>query len=254
MVPALRLPALLIATVTFLVPSYLMPATTSSNFPPEMSAELESVMARYADAVPKQHEAMLDTQMDVSYDGRLPKFKEQGKMSAIRTITRVGEMTVKNLNFVGDERIRKQLISRFVEDEQKAHVYDAMAVSPKDYEFKIKAIVVKDADTPKASTTYIFSLKPKRKAPGLFKGELWVDGATGMPLKESGELVKAPSLWLSNIVFERNYDLINGIAVVKHFESSAHIKILGVGRAELNIDFSNFRHASAEPALRDAGL
>ena len=32
----------------------------------------------------------------------------------------------------------------------------------------------------------IFELNPKKKRVGLFKGELWVDTATGMPLKEMG--------------------------------------------------------------------
>jgi len=71
---------------------------------------------------------------------------------------------------------------------------------------------------------------------GLFKGELWLDGATGMPLKETGQLVKSGSAWLKSVRFVRDYELRNGISILKHFHSTLDVRV--VGKAEINADFS----------------
>jgi hypothetical protein len=74
----------------------------------------------------------------------------------------------------------------------------------------------------------------------MFRGELWIDGSTGMPLREAGQLVKSPNILLTNLRFTRDYELQDGVAMVKHFRSSTDVRLLGIGRAELVIDFSNF--------------
>jgi len=90
---------------------------------------------------------------------------------------------------------------------------------------------------------------PRRKAVGLFKGELWVDSQTGMPVKETGQFVKSPSVFLKKIAFVRDYELAEGIAIPKHIESTVDTRL--VGRAELDISFSHFAKAptvDADPA------
>jgi hypothetical protein len=47
---------------------------------------------------------------------------------------------------------------------------------------------------------------------GLFKGELWVDADTFLPLRESGRFVKNPSVFLKKIEFVRDYEIKDGIA------------------------------------------
>jgi hypothetical protein len=41
---------------------------------------------------------------------------------------------------------------------------------------------------------------------GLFKGELWIDAETARPLREWGEFVKSPSMFLRHIYVVRDYD------------------------------------------------
>ena len=60
---------------------------------------------------------------------------------------------------------------------------------------------------------YIFHLSPRKKLVGLFKGEIWIDSATYMPVRESGRLVKTPSIFLKNVDFVRFYDIRDGVAV-----------------------------------------
>jgi hypothetical protein len=114
-----------------------------------------------------------------------------------------------------------------------------MPITPKDYDFQVAAVMKHEG-----TTTYVFDVKPKNKNVG-FRGEVWIDGNTGMPLREAGQ-VKSPNIILTNMRFARDYELLDGIAVVKHFESSTDVRLLGIGRAELNIDFSNFSRTAAD--------
>ena len=51
----------------------------------------------------------------------------------------------------------------------------------------------------------VFRLTPKNRRVGMFRGELWLDEKTARPLREWGQFVKSPSVFLSNIYFVRDY-------------------------------------------------
>jgi hypothetical protein len=202
---------------------------------------LSAVVQRYVAATKVQRNAMLGAQMEMEIDGRFTKLREEGTMRVLRTITDLGVMGVQILSdFKGDNRIKTELIARYLEAEDKEKAYGAITISPEDYDFKAVAIIKRNNQT-----IYMFDVKPHKKEAGRFRGELWVDGATGMPLREAGQLVKSPHLLLTNLRFARDYELQDGIAVVKHFHSSTDIRLLGVGTAELDIAFSNFSRPNA---------
>lgn len=228
-----RLLSLLLATTLVL--------NSAPTFPPDLSPELNNLIERYVNAAQKQRDAMLGAQVEMEIDGRFTNLKESGRMRVLRSISKVGELGTKMLDFNGDNRVKSQLISRFLEEEQKSKAYGAMAITPQNYDFDIKAVVTHDA-----KKTYVFDVKPKKKNMGSFRGELWIDGATGMPLREAGQFVKSPSVFLTNLRFARDYELLDGISVVKHFQSSTDVRLLGIGRAEINIDFSNFSRSAPD--------
>jgi hypothetical protein len=84
----------------------------------------------------------------------------------------------------------------------------------------------------------ILQITPRKKAIGLFKGELWVDSETGMPVREAGQFVKSPSVFLKKIAFVRDYELQDGMSIPAHIESKVDTRVVGL--AELQISFSNF--------------
>jgi hypothetical protein len=194
------------------------------------------VIQRYLAASAQQRETMLGGQMEMEIDGRFTKLHEEGRMKALRTISRVGELGLKTLvDFTGDNRVKKYLIGKFLEEEEKSKAFGAMKITPQDYDFKIRLITRRNGQS-----TYVFGVSPRRGGAGMFRGELWIDGSTGMPLREAGQLVKSPNILLTNLRFTRDYELQDGVAMVKHFRSSTDVRLLGIGRAELDIDFSNF--------------
>ena len=82
---------------------------------------------------------------------------------------------------------------------------------------------------------------------GLFKGELWLDGATGMPVREAGEFVKSPSVFLKKVEFVRDYEIHDGVAFPSHIESTVDTRL--VGKAELSILFTNVSYPDTDPDL-----
>jgi len=79
-------------------------------------------------------------------------------------------------------------------------------------------------------------LTPRKKREGQFKGELWVDEATGMPVRESGQLVKAPHPFLKRLTFTRDYEIRDGLAVPTQDEITIDVRFWG--RAALSIRFT----------------
>lgn len=210
--------------------------------------QLQQVIARYSTAIHAQQNAMKGAQMEVDIDGSLPKLEKHGRMKVLRIVSLLGEITFKPLaSFTGDQAVFKELITRYLSEEQQKKAYGAMNVTPDAYEFSIKAILTEKAGTPEAHTVYVFDVKPYHKAPGLFRGEVWLDGATGMPLRESGQLVENPHFMLKKVRFARDYELVDGVSVLKHFESTADVRLFGP--AQLDIEFSNFTRLPVEQTI-----
>ncbi len=54
-------------------------------------------------------------------------------------------------------------------------------------------------------------MTPKKKNRHMFKGELWLDEETGMPLRETGQFVKNASFVIKSIRFVREYKIRAGV-------------------------------------------
>lgn len=194
---------------------------------------LNSIIDRYVAAQQIQQNALRGARMEVDIDAQLPRLEKNGKLKVLHMISRFGKISFNQIGqFIGDPIVKKEVIGRYLELEQNERDKGTIAISPANYKFQISAII-----TQGEQQTYIFKLTPKRKAVGLFKGELWLDGATGMPLKETGQMVKSGSAWLKSIRFVRDYQMRDGISILKHLQSTVDVRV--VGKAELSADYSN---------------
>ena len=141
------------------------------------------------------------------------------------------------------------MIARFIQAEVEQTRSEDVAITPANYKFRHKGTIQKNGPNPQSIE--MFSITPKKKRVGLFKGDLWLDAKTGMPVRESGVFVKTPSVFLKKVEFVQEYEIHDGIAIPKHLASTADVRL--VGRAELNMDFTNFTRpeiAEEEPAVR----
>jgi hypothetical protein len=201
-------------------------------------ANLE-IVGRYLDATKTQQAALRGAEMEVDIDAKIPSLEKQGKLRALRKISKVGQITYKALGFSGDSTVKSEVITRYLQAESEARENGSIAISPQNYKFRLKATFERDNQK-----VYVFQLTPKKKAIGLFKGELWLDGETGMPVRESGEFVKNPSVFLKKVEFVRDYEIRDGVAIPSHIESTVDTRV--VGKAELSILFTNFSRPEAD--------
>lgn len=234
----LRLPAVLFACVSILVPLYADGAGEADDSKSE-------IVTRYLDARRTQAEALRGVQMEASIDAKLPRLEKQGKMRVLRKISRLGKISFRMLGFQGDDTIKQEVIARYLNLESESTDKPDISVTPDNYKFHLKATM-----SDGGHRTYIFQVTPKRKAVGLFKGELWLDAQTGMPLRESGQLVKNPSIFLKKVVFVHDYQLKDGVSIPKHIESTVDTRI--AGRAQLEIEFTNFAKAEDDDSPEEA--
>lgn len=237
----MRLPVIIASTV--LTVSF---AGMGLAFADADSDDADQVVDHYLDASKVQQEALRGVQMDVDIDAQLPKLKQKGKLKLLRIVSRVGKITYKKLGeFVGDPTVKNEVIERYLAAEQEGRENGSMAITRANYKFKLKRKFMQpDQLTQADQKVYVFELTPKKKKLGLFKGELWLDGSTGMPLRESGELVKNPSLFLKKVEFVRDYEIQNGVSVPVQIKSTVDTRL--VGTAELTINFSNYTHQDAD--------
>jgi hypothetical protein len=191
-----------------------------------------TVLESYLASAPASQAWMRDVSMDVDIDAKLPRLNKAGRLHALRNISKIGKITYNALRLEGDNTVKKDVIARYLEAEGKAISSASLSVTPENYKFKYYG-AYGGGDW----KLHLFEVTPKEKRDGLFKGWLWVHDGTGLPVREQGDLVKTPSIFLKKVSFVRDYELRDGVAVPKQIESLIDTRI--VGRAELNVKFSN---------------
>ncbi len=194
----------------------------------------DSVLEHYGAASQNQERALHAASMDVDIDASLPKLKKHGRLRALRRISSLGRITYEALRFEGDNTIKKDVIGRYLAAEAQAQSdgADSMAVTPANYKFKYRGVQPYGSET-----VHIFQVTPRHKQKGLFKGEIWIDAATSLRVRESGKLVKNPSIFVKSVQFVREYEIRDGVSVLRQIRTVVDTRL--VGPAELNIAFRN---------------
>ena len=219
------------------------------------SGNPSAIISKFVEAT-QSHQELRGASMQVDIDASIVKLKEHGKLRALRRISRVGEVTYRVLGFQGDNTVKNDVIARYLQAEQQGRGDQKLTISPANYKFKFKG--KKNSD---GGQIYVFQLSPRENKVGLFKGEVWLDANTCLPLVEKGKLVKTPSIWFKKVEFERDFAIINGVSLPKKMSSTIDVRVIGT--VNLQIDYSNFvqnaeaeddGHAEAGQAEAAAGL
>jgi len=206
-------------------------------FAESASTGADAIVENYCAATRHQEQTVRAASMEVEISGSLPKLQKQGKLHALRHITALGRITYDALRFQGDNTIKKEVINRYLQQEAETTGDASVEVTPENYHFKFKGRQPLDG-----RDVYVFQVSPKTKRNKMYKGELWIDPVTYLPVREAGKLVKTP-LGVRNVTFVRRYDIQNGISVPRQLQSVTDVWFFG--KAELTVDFANF---SVEPS------
>lgn len=201
--------------------------------PPALAPDV--IVENYCLAMRGQAQAARAASMEVQIEASLPSLKKHGKLHALRHISAVGRITYRVLGFEGDNTVKNEVIARFLQAEIDTQNQQAVsfAVTPENYKFQYKG-----RHPFEGRDVHVFQVTPKKKRENLFKGEIWIDAETFLRVKETGYMVKNPSIWVKKFVFTRQYEVRDGMSVPRFVEGRVDTRL--VGAAELKMDFSNF--------------
>jgi hypothetical protein len=143
----------------------------------------DELIRKYLDAVESRTSARRDVAVEVTIDARLSRINRQATLRALRSTSATGTITYTTLEARGDSMVRREVIARYLAAEGEGRKMDEIAITPFNYRFRLKGIIEEQA-----RHVSVFQLVPKKKKVGLFKGELWVDGQTGLPVHEPASL------------------------------------------------------------------
>jgi hypothetical protein len=165
----------------------------------------------------------------IEIDAWLPAMKTQGRLRAIRRLW-LGKPQYQVLELEGDKTVKQQVILRYLSAQMQAAAIPAssVAITPVNYSFSYKGTV-----ETAGALAYSFSIKPRKKREGLLKGELWLDGETGSVVRQSGYLVKNPSIFVKRVNLIRETNMRDGLAEERITHLSVDTRL--IGKAELTI-------------------
>ncbi len=208
----------------------------------EREKESEQALVRYFQVSKKGIRRSVS--MVAHFAGSVPKMKMAAVADALRKVDKEGVVEYEVNGRQGDNSVWKELILRYMNGEMETSTKNRsnVAITPDNYKFKYKGTRERDG-----RMAYVYELNPRSKREGLFKGEVWLDTETSLPLVESGRFVKSPSVFLKKIQFTREYAIQDGVPVPKAMQTSIETRFWGP--AELDIQYSQFRWEEALPAL-----
>jgi hypothetical protein len=196
----------------------------------------DEMVSKFLEANQHQQTTLRGGTMEVDIDASVPKLKKQGKLHALKNISKLGKITYHALSFIGENMVKTEVIARYLTAEVQATqdgVNTDMSITPENYKFKYKG-----TETVEGRDVYVMHVTPRHKKVGLFKGELWLDSQTGMPVRESGSFVKSPSIFLKKMQFVQMFEMQNGVSIPQRLESKVEVRFFGP--VELNVNYLKF--------------
>jgi hypothetical protein len=182
----------------------------------------------------------------INIHAAIPKLEKTGRLLAIRHLEPTSESRYEVVQLAGDPTVKEQVIMRYLQAQQRAAEIPAasIAIAPANYKFAYKR-VVDDGER----QTYVFQITPRHKREGLIKGELWLDECTGVPIRQSGRLVKSPSIFIKRIAITQENTVREGIIESRLTHITIETRL--IGRAELVIEERPLASPDAEFATWD---
>jgi hypothetical protein len=126
---------------------------------------------------------------------------------------------------VGDPFVKRNIIFRALQS-QADHVVRQQAprsaINTSNYSFRFRRI-----DVVAGRHLHVYSVKPRRKAPDLFNGEIYLDSVTGSLARVKGTVAKSPSVFIRSIDFVQDYTDFDEFTVPVRLHSVVGTRIVG---------------------------
>jgi hypothetical protein len=111
------------------------------------------------------------------------------------------------------------------------------------YEMRLKPGDTRDMD---GRTCLALAVTPKRKAPNMIDGTLWVDPGEGTIARIEGVGTKSPSPFAGTTQMMREYTNIGGFSMATHARAESHNAVFG--KTVVTIDYTDYQVHTDLPA------
>ena len=211
----------------------LTPAPVMAAAFPTPGASL--AFGRYVASIEQNAPFSPTGEIAVEIEASLPGMDKHGHLVAIRHsgASRQGEYEVVRIE--GDSTVKQQVIARYLSAQLQTEALPAssVAVTPANYNFRYIGSIRTTSEAGSSPLVYIFDIAPKQKRDGLLQGQLWIDADTGIAIRQTGLVVKKPSVFIRRIAITRDLTLSDGTPSSRTTRVEIDTRI--VGRAELMI-------------------
>jgi len=198
---------------------------------------------RYLASIQERNPFTESGPIDLEIEASLPGLAKQGSMQAVRQTGASERSEYSAIKFEGDSTVEHQVIARYLAAEEQAEglPYSSVAVTPANYKFRYSGSIES-----KRTAVYVFQIEPKKKRAGLIRGEIWIDSASGIAVRQVGRFVKRPSVFISHMDVTRDTNLRDGLPYTRVTRIAIDTRL--VGRAELTVTEGPVRTTDREAA------
>jgi hypothetical protein len=215
---------------------------------PRMSPEL--ALQTYLGLAERQLTELGASSDTTIVEATLPDTAQKGRFELRRNFLAPKSLAYGAIKFVGDGFVKTNVIVRLLQSEVD-HVEKGegaqTAITGDNYKFGFKG-----TDYVAGQAAYVFQVRPRKKNPGLFKGKIYVDVATGHLRRAEGSMVKTPSFLVKKVDFVQDYADYGQFSLPVHIHSEAKTRL--VGRAVVDITHSGYAAKSLAQVQAESGL
>ena len=190
---------------------------------------------RFEIEIQKSHNRLVrSATMVAKFAGKMTGLDKFARIEAKRHVASDGTINYDVIAREGDKTVQKELIVRFINLEMEARTRNTedVAVNATNYKIKYKGTIEQAG-----RDTDVFEVHPKKKRIGLFKGEVWIDTETGLTVHQEGQWVKSPSVFVKNVKFSQDFEILDGNQVPKSATFTTQTRFWGV--AEMNVEYTD---------------
>lgn len=167
----------------------------------------------------------------VQIEAELPNMSKKGVMVVDKTVDAKGHISYEMKSFTGDNIVKTKVIGLYLSAEQEASQHQVPAIMPPNYRFRFKR-----KDSLGDRIAMVFDLTPIRKVIGLFKGELWLEEQSGLEIKQTGRLVKNPSVIFKSADLTREFQIKGEESFLSNVDYQAETRVVGKVLMKMQLD------------------
>ena len=209
---------------------------------PRMSPEL--ALDAYQRRTARQSEMLGEYTASTTIAAQLPDSSQRGELVVKRHYIAPRTLNFQAVSFQGDKFVKSNVIARMLQSEVQ-HVEKQetaqTAITAANYKFSYTG-----TEDLAGSPVHVYSVRPRQKRPGLFRGKIYLDAASGGLRRAEGTLAKSPSFFIKKIDFVQDYADFSDFTLPVHMHSEAKARI--IGRAVVDIVTQDYE-PTAQAAL-----